>query len=146
MARIVIVRSNEYINRYRGIHLFLNNEKLSTIWNDETLEFEVPDGEHSLVAKIDWCGSPVSRFHISGKDTQVFRLSGFRHSKMLMPVSVGLFLAYVIMQYFFHHELSIFFILPLLLVLVFYISIGRNQYLTLAAQDHGDEFSAERVK
>jgi hypothetical protein len=49
------------------------------------------------------------------------------------------------MQLFFGIQLSIFFILPLVLLLLFYISIGRNQYLTLEPKEHGEELSAERI-
>lgn len=146
MARIVIVRPNEYINRFRAINLYLDGKKLGEVFNDESEEFDIPKGEHTLVAKIDWCGSPQMSFNISDNDTQTFELSGFRHSKLLVPVCVGLFIMHFLMQYFFHQQLSIFFILPLLLVLVFYISIGRNQYLSLEAKDHVDELSAERAK
>lgn len=145
MARIVIVRPNEYMNRFRGFSLYLNGQKLGDIFNDEKEEFEVPEGDHELVAKIDWCSSPAINFNISGNDTQTFTVGGFRHSKLILPISVALVFLRVIMSVFFHIQLSIFFILPLLLLLVFYISIGRRQYLTLEFKEHG-ELSAEKVK
>lgn len=146
MARIVIVRSNEYMNRFRGFDLYLNGQKLGDIFNGEKEEFEIPEGDHELVAKIDWCSSPVINFNINGNETQTFNVGGFKHNKMILPMSASLVLLHLIMNVFFHEQLSIFFILPLLLLLAFYISIGRKQYLSLETRDIADELSAERVK
>ena len=146
MARIVIVRANEFMNRFRSIGLYLDGEHLSDIDNDETIEYEIPAGEYQLVAKIDWCGSQTIKFNVSENENRVFELSGFKHNKVMMPFSVILVTLHFIMQLFFGIQLSIFFILPLVLLLLFYISIGRNQYLTLATKEHGGELSAERIR
>jgi ABC-type multidrug transport system fused ATPase/permease subunit len=146
MARIVIVRANEYINRYRGISLHLDGKKIGYIDNADDIDFEIPEGNHQLVAKIDWCGSRTIDFNISENDTQVFDLSGFKHSRILMPMSVTLVILHLIMQYFFEVQLSIFFILPLFLLLIYYISIGRDQYLTLEQREHSDELSTQHIK
>ncbi len=145
MARIVIVRSNEYINRFRGIGLYLNGEKLGDIFNNEKEEFEIPEGEHELVAMIDWCSSPVINFKVKGNETETFNVGGFKHNKVILPMSATLVFLHLVMNVFFHIQLSIFFILPLFLLLVFYISIGRKQYLSLEQTDLSG-LSAERVK
>lgn len=146
MARIVIVRSNEYMNRFRGFSLYLNGQKLGDIFNDEKEEFEIPEGDHELVAKIDWCSSPVINFSISDNDVQTFNVGDFKHNKIILPMIPSLVFLHLVINAFFHIQLSIFFILPLFLLLVFYISIGRKQYLTLEAKDIVNELSAERVK
>jgi hypothetical protein len=142
----VIVRSNEYMNRFRGFNLYLNGKKLGDIFNNEKEEFEIPEGDHQLVAKIDWCSSPAINFNVTGNDVQTFNVSGFKHNKVVLPMSAALAILHLVLRYFFHIQLSIFFILPLLLLLVFYISIGRKQYLTLESREHEGAFSAERVK
>jgi hypothetical protein len=145
MARIVIVRANEYMNRFRSIGLYLNGEHLSDIDNSETLEYEIPAGEYDLVAKIDWCGSQTIKFKVTENEQRIFDLAGFKHNKVILPFSAILVGLHFIMQLFFGIQLSIFFILPLVLLLLFYISIGRNQYLTLGTKEHGEELSAERI-
>ena len=145
MARIVIVRSNEHINRFWGIDLYLNGEKLGDICNDETMEFEIPEGNHSLVAKIDWCGSPELNFEVGKNDIQTFNVSGFKHNKMVLPAAATLVVLHYMLTHFFDTQLSVFFVLPLLLLLIFYVSIGRNQYLTLEPQV-AENLSAERIK
>lgn len=145
MARIVIVRANEFMNRFRSIGLYINGELLSDIDNAETITYELPAGEHHLVAKIDWCGSQVLKFNLSENETQYFDLSGFKLNKVVLPAVTALVTAHIIMKVFFHLQLSILFILPLLLLLVFYISIGRNHYLSLETRECGNELSAERI-
>lgn len=146
MARIVIVRSSEYMNMFRGFGLYLNGKKLGDIFNNETEEFEIPEGEHELVAKIDWCSSSVINFNISGNDVQTFSVGGFKHNKVILPMSAILYLLHLVMNYFFHIQLSIFFVLPLILLLTFYISVGRKQYLSLEQTDLNEGLSAERIK
>jgi hypothetical protein len=134
------------MNRFRGFSLYLNGQKLGDIFNDEKEEFEIPEGDHELVAKIDWCSSPAVNFNINNNDVQTFNVGGFKHNKVILPMSAILVFLHLVMNVFFHIQLSIFFILPLILLLVFYISVGRKQYLTLESKDHGNELSAERVK
>lgn len=145
MARIVVARADEHMNRFRSISLYLNGEFLSDIDNDESISFDVDPGQHKLVAKIDWCGSQTLTFDMSESDKQTFELSGFRHNKAIMPFSVVMVTLHLIMQLFFGFQISVIFILPMVLILLYYVSIGRDHYLRLEPRDYSEEYSPERV-
>lgn len=64
MATIKLQRTSEYINRMRDYHILIDGQKVGTIANGETKEFETTNGQHSLIAKIDWCSSPEINLNI----------------------------------------------------------------------------------
>ena len=102
MAILEITRSNEFVDRYRKIKIFLNDKKFDSISNGETKSFEINEGTHTLQAKIDWCSSNKLIFSIGNSETKSFNLTSFA-----MDVYVGG------------------------LVGLYYITFGANKYLNL---------------
>ena len=128
MAKLVIVRSNEYINRLRAIGVYIDDKKYSTIANGQTLELDVPEGMHVLRTKIDWCGSRNHSFFISEGETKTIFLSSFGYKSRFILVSFCILAMCFAFQYFL--DINIFFV-PVLMsaILVYFFTIGRNQYL-----------------
>ena len=58
MAKIKLQRTSENKNRLGDYQIYIDGQKIGTIANGETKEFETNNGQHSLVAKIDWSSSP----------------------------------------------------------------------------------------
>lgn len=82
MATLTINRSSEYANRLRDIALWLNNEKIGTVGNGKSVDFEIPAGSHTLQAKIDWCTSNEVSFQVPDKGSRQFQLTSFaKHSR-----------------------------------------------------------------
>jgi hypothetical protein len=77
MATLMINRSSEYANALRNIKIFLDNKEIGTIANGEAKEFDVPEGVHTLQAKIDWCSSPKTTFIITSTGKKSYNLSSF---------------------------------------------------------------------
>ncbi len=78
MAKLKITRTSEWHNRMREIGIYLDWQKLGTIANGETKEFDIPAGNHKLKAKIDWCGSRELILSVSDHETKNVTLSGFK--------------------------------------------------------------------
>lgn len=81
MAVVMIIRINEFANRYRDIRLYINGNKAGMISNSQAREFIVPPGTHTLQAKIDWCSSNKLTFPISDMETKKFNLASFANGK-----------------------------------------------------------------
>jgi hypothetical protein len=77
MANITLVRSNELMNRFRHILIFLNGQRLCELSNGETRSFELKPGTHTLQAKIDWCSSQPFSFQIGDTEHKTFLVSSF---------------------------------------------------------------------
>jgi hypothetical protein len=135
MGKIVISRKQEWNNRLRQFHIFLDGQKLGSVGNGEVKTFEIPDGNHSIRAKVDWCGSRDVDFSISGDEKKYFRLSGFKYSSTMMPAAVVLLFLSLILRRLYHIAFAEWLILPIFLLLLYYLTIGRNDYLVLVQSE-----------
>lgn len=130
MPRLNIMRPKETINRYAKYNIFLNGKPLGKLRNDEILQFEIPEGENTIVAKFKWCSS--NEFKIESKnETNYLKISAFKGSKWIMPITYGL--AFIILisinllhDYYYTGAIIVFI---LYLPFFYYLTIGRKKYL-----------------
>jgi hypothetical protein len=131
MATIKIRRTNDYINVMRDYRLFIDNQKIGTISNGQTKDFEIPAGRHSLIAKIDWCSSQELFFEINNNETKIILVGALKHSKWSMPL-IGIILTLSILlplgQYSYY---KLILILPAFIYILYTLTLGRKNYLTL---------------
>jgi hypothetical protein len=131
MAKIEITRKNEWINRFRNYRIYLDGQKIGTISNNETREFEVPSGQHTLTAKIDWCGSKTHSFSANEVERKEFSFSGFRYASYLIRITGGIIALHFILINLFEIDFLIWLIIPAFLFLGYYFTFGRNDYLII---------------
>ncbi len=135
MGKIIVSRVQEWNNRLRQIGIYIDGQKIGTIANGEIKTFEVPDGTHFLKAKIDWCGSRDLDFCISGEEKKYFKLSGYKLGKFIIIYAlIVIILNYIGNKLWKTDNLFLLFI-PALLIMVYYLTIGRNDYLQLKQTD-----------
>jgi len=131
MATIKIRRTNDYINVMRDYRLFIDNQKIGTISNGQTKDFENQAGRHSLIAKIDWCRSQELFFEINNNETKIILVGALKHSKWSMPL-IGIILTLSILlplgQYSYY---KLILILPAFIYILYTLTLGRKNYLTL---------------
>ena len=68
MSSIKISRESGYADRVRDYKVVCNSETIGTISNGETKVFEIPEGQHELYLKIDWCSSNKVNFELNKED------------------------------------------------------------------------------
>jgi len=129
MAKLIIIRSNEYLNRLRAYRIYLNGIKLGNVGNGETKEFTVRPGKHQVCAKIDWCGSRTLSFEVAENETKTYEVGGFKHGNWLMPVSMTIVILHFILLFTIDFSYTFFLVLPAFLVFVYYTTIGKKDYL-----------------
>jgi hypothetical protein len=135
MPKILISRSKEYTNRFRQATIYLDGEKIGSIGNGDTKSFDVPDGKHSLYAKIDWGSSRPLDFSLMGDEKKYFRLSGFRYSNVLTPVTFAIVLVHLVCSSVFGIRWIVLLAIPSFLVLLYYITVAKKDYLLLKETD-----------
>jgi len=131
MAKIQITRSAEWVNNARRIGVWLDGQKIGNFYDKETKEFEVPEGQHKLYAKIDWCGSKEVFFTLNENETKNLTLSAFRYSRLLIGYSACLIALHFILKHTLKFDFLIWFLIPSFLVFIYYLTIGRNKYLII---------------
>ena len=56
-GRLLVKRPSQYADMLRRYRLYIDGRRVGTIKRSEELAFELPAGEHEIVARIDWCRS-----------------------------------------------------------------------------------------
>jgi len=60
-ARIRLTRTQQWFGRFRGLAVLVDGEKRARLRCGQTVELEVPAGEHVVQVAMDWCRStPLS--------------------------------------------------------------------------------------
>ncbi len=139
MPTITITRSSEYVNKLRFIDIKLNGKKIGNVGDGEVKMFEVPEGDHTIKATIDWCGSPELQLSLKGDDDEVFfHLSSFqkiqKYILYMMVVAVVTLILFVFLHYAILMYVTVGMWAAILLFIVFMLTINRNRYLTLVRQ------------
>ncbi|PKD18333.1 hypothetical protein APR41_04050 [Salegentibacter salinarum] len=88
MNKLVVSRRSEWTNRARKIGLYLNDQKIDTIGNGESKEFDLEPGNYKLKAKIDWCGSQGHHVEIKDNEVTKVEITGFTQNKWVLPVFI----------------------------------------------------------
>jgi hypothetical protein len=115
----------------RDFKIFIDGQQVGDIGNGETKEFSVAVGKHNVIAKIDWCSSPDVAIEIKDNETKELRVSSFKNGNWLMPLAGGIIALHFILKITLNIEYIIFLAIPVFVILVYYLTIGRKNYLTL---------------
>jgi hypothetical protein len=90
---LLLRRPRQYADICRRYRVFANGEPLATIARGEELRLELPAGDYTLAARIDWCGS--NRLGVTirpGATTEVevgSNLTGIRLLAALFYITAG---------------------------------------------------------
>lgn len=133
MGKIIISRVQEWNNSMRRFGIYVDGRKIGTIANGEIKTFDVPDGPHS--AKIDWCGSREVDFSISGDEKKYFRLSGYKLGKFIIIYALFVVILNSVANRLWKIDYLFLLFIPALFIIIYYLSIGRNNYLQLKQTD-----------
>ena len=131
MATIRLKRTSEYNNRTKDFKIFIDGQQVGTIANGETKNFPSTVGKHIVTAKIDWCRSPDISIDVEENQTGNLKVGGFKNGQLLMPIGLGLIVLHSILSKFADFDYTIFLIVPLFILLFYYLTIGSEKYLTL---------------
>lgn len=135
MAKLIVTRSSEWTNRGRAINIYLDGQKLGPMKNGATQEFDIPDGIHSLQAKIDWCGSRNYSFMVTDNDTKTIRISSFGYYVHFTPICMAVIALYFFLHFMLHLDYFIWVVFLIIPVQLYFLTFGRNDYLLVRETD-----------
>ena len=131
MATIKIQRTKEHNNRLRDFIILIDGQEIGKLANGEIKDFEIVPGHHTIKAKIDWCSSPELSIITDDNETKNLKVGGFKYGNWLMPITVIIILLHSIIKAKAGINGTIFLVIPSFLLLAYYLTFGRNKYLTL---------------
>jgi hypothetical protein len=71
-AIVRITRSSSYADRLRSYQILIDGREAARVKAGQSLEISVSPGSHSVVAKVDWCGSNTINFDVGAGHTACF--------------------------------------------------------------------------
>ena len=74
MASLKIVRDSGYADLVRFYEIVLDGKRVGKLWNGDTTELTVAPGRHSLLIRIDWCGSKTIQFTVDEGSSILFEV------------------------------------------------------------------------
>ena len=131
MAKMIIIRNTEYVNRLRAYRIYLDEVKIGQVGNGEAKEFIIPAGKHQVCAKINWYSSATLFFEVSDQETRTYQVGNFRHSNWLIPLSIAVLILHFLLSFTLHFKYTIFLLVPAFAVLIYYMTLGYKKYLSI---------------
>lgn len=135
-GRLIIHRIDQESYRARQIEVYLNDEKLYEIGNDEVKNIEVPEGEHTIYAQIGWIKSPPVKLMIEGGKRKKFQLGSPAPTinQHYLPVLGILFLVAMFVSKYLQNDFIFWGALVVegvLLAVYIYLTVGKLEHLIL---------------
>lgn len=132
-ATIRITRNDESINRFMAYGIYVDDKKIGAISNEETVQVKVVPGRHTIYARLDWCYSPTLTFDVKAGDTRTFNVNSLKNTNLLM-IALFLVVLYNTLRFLFDIDNPRLIVLtfPAILVLLYFLTLGRKKYLSLS--------------
>jgi len=135
------------MNRFRPYTIFIDDVLSGNIKNGSSEEFLLSSGTHYIQCKIAWYSSPVYTVNIEQNSVEYLLVkSGIRYywlmlGSLFLGIAINLFYSQVLDE----RPLAIFvlqliLILPALLYMLYYLTIGKKNYLVI--EEDKDNFFA----
>lgn len=116
MAILKLSRPGEKVNQLEEMVVYLNGVIIGSIGNNQSREFEMPEGKHRLQAKIGSEGSKVYKFTIAQPQIKSLVIATNNEANNPEPLVSGSMLDFIIAP----------------LQLLYYFIVGQNRYLTVS--------------
>lgn len=146
-AKIILTRPSAWMNRFRPYSVFIDDVHAGNIKNGSSEEFLLNAGTHNIKCKIAWYSSSVYTINIEqGSVEYLLVKSGIRYySLMLISLFTGIIINLFYSQFLEQRPLGIFLlqlalILPALLYMLYYLTVGKKNYLVI--EEDKDNFFA----
>ena len=138
--KIIVSRPNQWLNRTRIVKVFIDDVEAGSVKNGSSEEFAIGSGQHIVQCKMDWQSSPVMIVNLNQHEIEYLIVKNamkyYWPLFLLMLIGVGInlfYLRYQTQRPLGASLLQLALILPALIYLLYYITIGRKKYLILEA-------------
>lgn len=135
MATLKIQRPNEYLSFGRRFEILLNGETIGEIENNETKEFSIPEGKHTLTAKIEILGSRDLSIEIDETKTKNIKVKNNVYIYLMTTLGIFLMFLDIILFRFFDTKLNLFISSIFPILMIFYFILGRKNHLAIEDLD-----------
>ena len=87
MAKITIVRPYEWANKQKNTHIYIDGERVGQVGIDQTAQFDVTPGKHTVVLKQKWLSGGSSKplkVDLSNKEEITIKMTSYKYNYWLV--------------------------------------------------------------
>ncbi len=131
MATLTIHRQSEWMNGFRMVKIYVNDELVGSVPNNTSRDFFLNPGKHNVIGKIDWCGCKSVVLNFSAHSHHNIEIKGPKFEKIMLIMSI---LIGVVLSYFMivsDVSKAVFFsaLIPIVGYRVYFFTLGRNSFI-----------------
>ena len=89
MPKITIVRPYEWANKQRNTHVYIDGERVGQVGIDQTAQFDVTPGKHTVVLKQKWLSGGSSKplkVDLSNKEEITIKMKSFKYNWLIFII------------------------------------------------------------
>ncbi|MCF2446303.1 hypothetical protein L0657_20260 [Dyadobacter sp. CY345] len=131
MPKLEVSLTKSWNSRVKKIHVFCDDLKLGTVLNGESSEFEVATGTIKIKIKSGWYGSQELSFSLTDNQRKSISVDIFEHGNLVINSLYAVLSIHFISSVFFDIQYLIWFIIPAFLIVGYFLTFGRNDYLVI---------------
>lgn len=133
MAIIKIQRGSGFADKIRNYKVFINDEQVGIISEGEIKEYNVSPGTYTISTKIDWAGSKDVIVNLKENDVVNLKVENYTAKHWLISVYFIAFitLVHIVLFITIDFQYTSLLFIPTLAIMAYYLTFGRNKYLTL---------------
>ena len=138
-GKLILTRKGTMINRRQQFKVLIDGVEAGKIKNDDTEEFALATGTHTIQCKVNWMSSQVETFQLHENGNTYLSVSS--GMKFIVPLYI-MMLAGLFIPFFFTlakspvpaiiNTLKAILVFPTLVYLILYMSILRKKYLVIS--------------
>ena len=147
-AKIILARPREWFNQTRSFRIWIDGNEIGEIRNGSSETVMLEPGTHILQCRLAWYGSQEIRISLESGETSWFRVRNgmkyYWHSFIILLLGISLNLLAVNRmdeRPLWAPLMDLVLILPALIYMLYYMTLGRKKYLILE-EDKENAFSS----
>jgi len=101
MSKIMIKRKTAAGDSFRKYKIYIDNQLVGAVRENETQIFDIPAGEHQIYTRIDFFKSPVHKFEINDNEEKTFEAGNNSSlTKLIINLLLTIILSFFIMVFY----------------------------------------------
>jgi len=131
MPKLKVTLTQEWNKRTKKIDVICDGLALGSVFNGDTSEFEIAPGQHKLKVKSGWYGSKELVFNIYDNEVKSVSARIFKYGDLIISSLFVVIALHFIASTFFDIKFLVWLNIPAFLIMGYYLTLGRNDYLVI---------------
>ena len=137
MPLLTIQRPKQWTNARREYRILINGKVAGTVADGQSVSFDLPAGTHKIVAQIDRRESQEESITLEAGQDRVLHVSMHKGANWAIPFLTALVALHFALRLTTGFTYTIMLAIPLMLYIIYTLTIGRKKYLRLEEHTGG---------